>query len=525
MTKKKQNIKFNLGDILSFEQVFDADLEILSQDDFNKRKNEVENKHKIFLEKEEWRKYIKWKAIQSEIIAVKIEDDKYEVKKIQHYTNKIEDIVHCQENLDALFQQHPLLNKFRFDDYSKVKEFNNEKYDEDMTPSLIFNFFRRNFNGWCPTSEIKDTINETLVNNTYNFITDYFDSLIWDGVERLDTFLIDYYGAEDNPLVKAYFSRWVLALVKRSYEPGAKFDSMLILASVEHGKKKTSFFEWFGSINGRKLYNDAPDDLRNLNDVVYATKGKAILMFDDFDDICDKGQLGKVKSFITQRSRTAALKWQHDKNYNISYVIAGTTNKISILVDDATFDERRFQIVEVNPKTDIFDIPDEIKEQLYAEAVYKYKQDPHQRLWIWEPELKQMEIEWQKKYKKANEDTTTEKIVTIFKRKYPIKNGMFKDEKEFMRMVSIDYENEKCNATDEFFGTTQSDDTDLQYIKIIPSAWIIKYLDSSTRGTDRIVQILHTQGFDVEKKQRYWIYGMQLTVIKINKVPFFSLVE
>ena len=382
---KKQKVNYKKGDILPYEKVF-GNFEILTKDEFKQKNKEIDDEHNSFLNVEEWRKYIKWKIDHIETVAVKIEDGKYKIDYIYHYSNDIKDIVQCQEKLDALFKYHPLLNRFRFDEYSKTKEFNGETYDEDVTPSLIFNFFRRNFDEWCPREAIKDTITETLDNNRYNFFKDWLESHVWDGISRLDTFLIDHYGVEDNELSRAYFSRWLIALVKRTYEPGAKFDSMLILASTGHGKKKTSLFEWLGTINGRKLYNDAPDDLKKLEEVVYASKGRSILLFDDFDDICDKGQLGKVKTFITQRARSAALKWQHEKNYPITYVLGGTTNNISILVDDGTFDERRFWIIEVNPEGDIFDLSEELKEQLYAEALYRYKTDPNQFLWIHEPE-------------------------------------------------------------------------------------------------------------------------------------------
>ena len=511
----KKTKEINIKGPLTYQKVFEMGLEILTQKEYDDRKKEENEKHQKFIDVEEWRKYIKWKIIKVEQIAVKIKDDKYEIKDIYHYSNNIKDLVHCQENLDSLFNHHPLLNSFKYDDYSKTKEFNGDKYDEDVTPLVINNFFKRNFDEWCPRADIKETITETLDNNKYNFLQDYFDGLVWDGVERLDTFLVDYYGAEDNPLVRAYFSRWMLGLVKRTYQPGAKFDSMLILASVLHGKKKTSLFEWLGQINGRKLYNDAPDDLRNLNELVYASKGKCILMFDDFDDICDKGQIGKVKSFITQRSRTAALKWQHDKDYPITYVLCGTTNNISILVDDGTFDERRFWIVEVNPTGDVFDIEDEIKDQLYAEAVYRYKNDPSQYLWIYEPELKQAEIEWQKKYKKANEDTTVERILNIFSRKYPITNGIFENEEQFNRLIN---QNTDIKEEDTEFFDDKNMPT-LEYIKVIPSAWVTKALSQNARGTDRIIQILHTQGYKVEKKQRYWIYDKLLTVIIIHSLP------
>ena len=506
MKKKNEKATFCDGDILTYEQVFDNDINIMTEEEYRKEIDKYNNKHKMFLDAEEWRKHITWKPISVKQLAMKIEDDKYMIKEIKIYSENIKDIEHCQQNLDNLFKYHPMLNTFRFEEYSKTKEFNGDKYDEDSTPAAIFNFFRRNFGEWCPRNDIKDTIQETIDNNRYNFFIDWIESHPWDGIERLDDFMCKYYNAEDNPLVRAYFSRWMIAEVKRAYEPGAKFDSMLILSSLIHGKKKTSLFEWLGTINGKKLYNDVPDDLKDLNSLVYASKGKAILLFDDFDDICDKGKLGKVKSFITQRARTAALKWQHDKDYPISYVLGGTTNNISILVDDGTFDERRFWIIEVNPTEDVFNLPEELKEQLYAEAAYRYKENKDQWLWIWEPELKQMEIEWQKKYKKANEDTMVETIVNIFNRKYPIDNGMFKNEKEFIHL--IEEEEEEC----EFLY-----DKPLEYIKVIPAAWITKYLQSSARGTDRIVQILHTQGFNVKKRQRYWYEDKQLTCIIIYR--------
>ena len=163
----------------------------------------------------------------------------------------------------------------------------------------------------------------------------------------------------------------------------------------------------------------------------------------------------------------------------------------------------------------VFDIEDEIKDQLYAEAVYRYKNDPSQYLWIYEPELKQAEIEWQKKYKKANEDTTVERILNIFSRKYPITNGIFENEEQFNRLIN---QNTDIKEEDTEFFDDKNMPT-LEYIKVIPSAWVTKALSQNARGTDRIIQILHTQGYKVEKKQRYWIYDKLLTVIIIHSLP------
>jgi predicted P-loop ATPase len=520
--KQNKSIKFNEGDILSFKQIFDNDIESLTEDEFNDLVKDYNNSHDNFLNKEEWRKHIIWKPISVKQIAVKIEDDKYQIKEIKIYSNNIKDLVHCQNNLDNLFKYHPLLNSFRYNKFTQKNEFNNMRYDEDKQPAEIFNFFKRNFNEWCPRTDIKESIQETLNNNEYHPIIDYLNNIIWDGTERLETFLIDYYNAKDNKLNRVYFKRWMIALIKRIMIPGSKFDSMLILAG-EQGKKKTSLFNWLGTIDNITYYSEAPDNLKDINSLVYTSMGKFIITFDDFDDICNKGDLGKVKSFITTQDRTAALKWQHDKQYPITYVLAATTNQYNILVDDATFDERRFWVVEVNPSDDVFDLPEELKEQLYAEAYYLYQQDPDQRLWIWEKELKEEEIELQKQFKRAAEDPLTEKIMSIFNRKYPIVNGKFDDYRHFMKCMEkynpiynkeikdVDLLNASCERDNDMIGSQWG------YVTNIPSAWIIELFALGKRSTDRIVQIIHTQNLNASKKPRQLDYGVQLTHIWVSR--------
>lgn len=511
----KKEITSQIGDIITLNDAIEQQIEIITNEQYDLKQKNAEKTYKRFLDVEEWRKHIEWKTKKIDLYAVYTDKEgEYEVKGVKHYFNTIDSIKHCQTNLDALFKWHPLLNTFKFNVYTRKPEFNNKEYDEDTQPQEIFNFFKRNFNEWCPRQDIKETIQETLNNNEYHPIIDYFNNLVWDGVERLETFLIDYYNAKDEKLLREYFKRWMVAIVKRTYEPGTKFDNMLILSGLQ-GKKKTTLFEWLGTINGMKYYNDVPENLKDIRQLVYMSKGKMILCFDDFDDICDKGEIGKIKSFVTKRNVTADLKFKHEKDYPVTYALCGTTNNELILVDDNTFDERRFWIIEVHPENDLFDIPDEIKEQLYAEAVYIYKHDKDFKLWIWEQELRDAEAEYQKKFKKAAGDFKTEDILNIFNRKYLLdENGLFKDKEDFISQYNNRYNN-LVNQTNEFLGI-EGDNRTLQYITIIPSSWIIDLLNTNTRSTDRIVQILHVNGYLVEKRIRYWIYNKLLTCINLG---------
>ena len=67
----------------------------------------------------------------------------------------------------------------------------------------------------------------------------YLDQLTWDGVSRLDAWLVTYAGAEDTPYVQAVGALPLLAAVRRIRSPGAKFDELLIIESAQ-GTGKSS---------------------------------------------------------------------------------------------------------------------------------------------------------------------------------------------------------------------------------------------------------------------------------------------
>ena len=73
----------------------------------------------------------------------------------------------------------------------------------------------------------------------YNPLRDWLDSLKWDGVLRLDTWLCDLAGAHDNIYTRDVGSKVLVASVKRIFEPGCKFDYMTILEGEQGSGKST----------------------------------------------------------------------------------------------------------------------------------------------------------------------------------------------------------------------------------------------------------------------------------------------
>lgn len=471
----------------------------LTQSIFNDTEIKYAKEHEAFLSQADYFDKLDWEYELEECRII----ETGEIKYLKHYKNTLKSLKHTQDNLEAIFKYNNQLNKFKYNEFTYTKEFNENNYDEDTTPADIRCWFRRTFE-WCPKEDIKDTIQYILNRNKYNPIKNYIESIEWDGINRLDNFMQTYYKADDTELIRTYFKKWMVALVKRVYEPGCKFDNMLLIQG-EQGKCKSTLFSWLGNINGKSYYNVAPGNVKDTQQLVYATKDKLIINFDDFDDICDKGNIGAIKEFITIQVDKTALKFEHAKEFPRHYVLCGTTNSHTFLSDDNTKDERRFWIIPIHSENSEFNIPDEIREQLYAEAYHIYKNEPEFKLWINETTLKEQEIEHQKQFKNASADPIADKIIYIFSRQYTLENGKFKNEADFLKQIETD--------------NTMFDDTlfaNENKIKFIPTRWINEYLGKDKRSGQRIIQILHTNGFKVcDKEVNKKLKGVQYRGIEI----------
>ena len=71
-------------------------------------------------------------------------------------------------------------------------------------------------------------------------VKDYLDSLPeWDGVERVDSLLIDYLGADDSEYTRQVTRKTLCAAVYRIYKPGCKHDTILVLNGPQGIGKST----------------------------------------------------------------------------------------------------------------------------------------------------------------------------------------------------------------------------------------------------------------------------------------------
>lgn len=106
------------------------------------------------------------------------------------------------------------------------------------TRSLINNTFQID----CGDSHTIAAIKEIAWDNAYDPVLDMLNDCQskWDGVKRLDTWVIDYLGCKDTPLNRAIGRLVLIAACRRARIPGCKFDPITVLEGVEGTNKSTA---------------------------------------------------------------------------------------------------------------------------------------------------------------------------------------------------------------------------------------------------------------------------------------------
>lgn len=217
-------------------------------------------------------------------------------------------------------------------------------------------------------AKLNDAIEQVSSDNAFHPIKLYLESLTWDGVPRIDTFLVDYMGAEDNAYTREAFRKMLLAAVTRIYEPGRKFDTSLVFYS-EQGVGKSTLIQrlskgWFN------------DSLTNLS----GKESYEAIQFAWLVELAELSALRKsdveaVKNFISKREDTYRGAYaRRVKTHKRQCVFFGSTNDDEFL-KDATGNRRFFPVeVKRTRKTRLIFEPefDAIVDQLWAEAMEGY---------------------------------------------------------------------------------------------------------------------------------------------------------
>lgn len=218
-------------------------------------------------------------------------------------------------------------------------------------------------------SKIADALAVQVERDSFHPIRDYLNGLSWDGRPRLDNALIHYFGAVDNVYTREAMRKMLCGAVARVFEPGIKFDLVLVLVSSE-GQGKSTFIDklggpWFSdsfmTVHGKEAFEQL--------------QGAWLIEMAELSAM-RKADIEAVKHFITKKVDSFRPAYGHtSEDFPRQCVFFATTNTRSFLKDPVG--NRRFMPVDVRPDKvtkSVFTMTQAEIDQIWAEAVERYRQ-------------------------------------------------------------------------------------------------------------------------------------------------------
>jgi hypothetical protein len=249
-----------------------------------------------------------------------------------------------------------------YDAFSRVVLVNGKPLDDRLIDSLWVRL-----DDDCGFQPTKEALRTLLVfeaqQATAHPVRDYLDQLVWDGIARLNDWLVTYGGATSCHYTTAVSPLPLIAAVRRVRSPGCKFDELLILESGQGTMKSSALRalcpreEWFS------------DDLplgADAKHVIERTTGKWIIEAAEMYGVQQR-EVEQLKAFLS-RQEDGPVRLAYDRLSTTvarQFILLGTTNAMSGYLRDTT-GARRFWPVRVE-RFDTVSLRRD-RDQLWAEA-------------------------------------------------------------------------------------------------------------------------------------------------------------
>jgi len=232
-------------------------------------------------------------------------------------------------------------------------------------------YFESNY-GMYSQAKLNDALQVYFNNHRVNPLIQILEGLEWDGKPRVEHFLHDVMKAEDSEYIREC-SRLIFAGgIHRAYEPGCKFDDMIVLIGGQSAGKSTivrwlnmedTFFREIKTIAGK--------------DGIEAIRGVWIGEVAELMAMTRVKEAEAVKAYITSQEDAYRPPYgKHVITVPRRCMFVGTTNNPQFLTDKTG--NRRFYPVKCQSFAyKLYDNEKIVKEyirQAWAEAVHLYKQ-------------------------------------------------------------------------------------------------------------------------------------------------------
>lgn len=276
------------------------------------------------------------------------------------------------ENICRVLRKHPsFTGRLRHDNWRNVMEIRRKSkgdkwmqmeeadvLDMQAQISMEFEYFQK-----IGKDMVYDAMLKVAKENVVDTAVEYFRSIKWDGVGRIDTWLCSTYGSPDNVYIRAVGANYLKGMVKRVVHPGSKFDFVLVLEGPQGARKSTSL----GVLGGdwhveTTMSTDSKDFFMQFG-------GKAIIEFSEGETL-SRTEVKKMKAIITMQVDKYRPPYERvSKDFPRRCVFAMTTNQDQYLKDE-TGNRRWLPVKVIKDKADVEWLKDN-RDQLFAEAYHR----------------------------------------------------------------------------------------------------------------------------------------------------------
>lgn len=213
---------------------------------------------------------------------------------------------------------------------------------------------------------IRDAVLAVADERKFDSAIAWLDSLVWDGVPRIDTFFPRFFGAADTEYHRATSTYTWTAMAGRVLSPGCQADMVPILVGAQ-GLRKTT---------GVKALVPAPDFFtevsfaENSDNLARKMRGKLVAEFGELQGLHTK-EMEAIKAFITRTHENWIPKFREfETTFPRRLIFIGTTNKDQFLADDTG--NRRWLPIRVG-QVDVGQVQ-AVAAQCWAEAAVRFRQ-------------------------------------------------------------------------------------------------------------------------------------------------------
>ena len=229
---------------------------------------------------------------------------------------------------------------------------------------------------------IQEAITVVAYQNKKHPVREYLNSLKWDGTSRLNNWLTIAAGVTENQYSSCIGMKTLVAAVARVYQPGIKFDYMLILEGTQGIGKSTAVKilagDWYAPVS----LTDTDKDTVDIMLGAWIIENEEMVCF-------SRQEIEKVKAFISRPIDKVRLSYgRRSQEFPRQSIFIGTMNPVGdsdYLRDQSG--NRRFWPVRCERSVD-FKWLKENRDQLFAEAVVRLKAG--EGLWIDDPKINAM---------------------------------------------------------------------------------------------------------------------------------------